>query len=384
MPALSHRNMLSLSLRQRFAEDEQNSYRSNESRRQSDSDDSQRSYQSYSTAPTDYGSFDPWSSNGHGDKYRELCTSHGTFGPLCEEPDCLGSLPRSSFDSVASTCSTISEPCEQSHDAAQLDYDVPLRPSDPCFFGPVPSTPSDFARLFPSTRRLTIAHDDSTPDGNMNLRIDTRVRLDSGRQQDVTLFHLRMHDLRSRAFSLRRYERNSGREVCHTRDRLSGSKTEKRPSLQRSLSSAIASLMSKSDIKEDAMDEWQDSGSRHGSVDSTSTMSAKPSDTIKLDFSNYSQTAVKRRGSGPNRRYEFEHWGTAYCWKRVVRKDDGNDRTSYHLLRAHSTTPLAHIVPLPLAPPEQRAESVKGGWIPPCSMWISDEDICHADNDISE
>ncbi|KAG6016508.1 hypothetical protein E4U54_001285 [Claviceps lovelessii] len=91
--------------------------------------------------------------------------------------------------------------------------DPPLRPSDP----------RSFRYLFPSWDCLSIRHDDTTPDGNMNLRVDT-VALGlggSGGHGDgpvtVQLFHLRMHDLVRRHFSLRRYCRDSGREVCFSK-----------------------------------------------------------------------------------------------------------------------------------------------------------------------
>ena len=70
-----------------------------------------------------------------------------------------------------------------------------------------PSTPQDFAKLFPSRERLSIRHDDFTPDGNMNLRVDTVVP--GRRRQTMQLFHLRMYDLGKRDFSLRRYCRGA-------------------------------------------------------------------------------------------------------------------------------------------------------------------------------
>jgi hypothetical protein len=80
----------------------------------------------------------------------------------------------------------------------------------------LPSNPRNFNQYFPSRDRLLIRHDDATLDGNMNLRIDSHYALPSGRTMPLTLFHMRMHDLKSRDFSLRRYCRESGREVCHS------------------------------------------------------------------------------------------------------------------------------------------------------------------------
>jgi hypothetical protein len=123
-----------------------------------------------------------------------------------------------------------------------------------------PSSPQEFAKLFPSLNRLSIRHDEFTPDGNMSLRIDTVV---TGRRRTaIQLFHLRMYDLAKREFSLRRYCRDSGREVCNSKRLYAGpaschstrgkhqKKEEKeesnRPSLQRSMSSAFKSLGGKS------------------------------------------------------------------------------------------------------------------------------------------
>src|SRR5438045_7130949 len=98
---------------------------------------------------------------------------------------------------------------------------------------------------FPSSRRLLIQHDDSTLDGNMNLRIETEH---NGGKPPHQLFHLRMHDLKSRQFSFRRHCRESGREVCHCNRKLALPLVE-RPGLQRSVSNALANLVSKQDLK---------------------------------------------------------------------------------------------------------------------------------------
>lgn len=67
------------------------------------------------------------------------------------------------------------------------------------------STPRNFGEYFPSQKRLLIKHDDTTYDGDMNLRIE--VETTQGLRSSkviVQLFHLRMHD-ENREFSLRRY-----------------------------------------------------------------------------------------------------------------------------------------------------------------------------------
>jgi len=91
-----------------------------------------------------------------------------------------------------------------------------------------PSTPGSFARAFPSTRRLHIRHADSE-DGNMNLTVAAYLPASPLHQPErrsrdahspaltpLTLFHLRIFNLKGREFSLRRYGRDSGREICHT------------------------------------------------------------------------------------------------------------------------------------------------------------------------
>ena len=258
------------------------------------------------------------------------------------------------------------------------------------------STPPEFGELFPSSRRLCIRHDDTTLDGNMNLRVDTEVPISGGRKADFTLFHLRMYDLRNRDFSLRRYCRDSGREVCHTSRVYGKTVAERRPSLQRSVSSAFASFRSKQDGKVaaatglkrhdsgydstlDEDDEAYQAEPQHW----TDMSSAMPTNTTKLDFSNYAQVNVKRRGAKGSKRYSFEYWGTTYTWKRVVRKDGSFREVSYHLINDAGAV-LAHAVPVPLTIAQAQQEHDKGGWVPPCSMWISDPSIFNDDTDVAE
>lgn len=178
-------------------------------------------------------------------------------------------LPQASTSTIASTASVATynsrdsdgeEPYnnedDEDDDAVQDmegDHPVKLLPSDaaipsalPIYHLPPindypirPTTPEFFSQLFPTMDRLTIRHDDLTPDGNMNLRIETppqfllppdffRKHADqdnaSSKRSRVPkrplafqLFHLRMHDLARRDFSLRRYSRDSGREMCNSK-----------------------------------------------------------------------------------------------------------------------------------------------------------------------
>lgn len=112
--------------------------------------------------------------------------------------------------------------------------------------------------------------------------------------------------------------------------------------------------------------------------------SQAPTNTIKLEFSNYAHVDIKRRGAKSSKRYEFEYWGTSYAWRRVVKTDGHHEQTSFHLVRDNSETALAHIVPAALTRAQQQEEAAKGGWIPPCSMWISDRKIISGLPDISE
>lgn len=276
-----------------------------------------------------------------------------------------------------------------------------------------PSTPKQFAELFPSMDRLSVRHDDFTEDGNMNLRVDTV--LPGPRRTAVQLFHLRMYDLARRDFSLRRYCRDSGRQVCSSKRHYAAPAPLSRPSLQRSVSSAIKTLApNKPQVQRahSSSSTFASSAGRDGkrpptsqSFDDTasSTSSSRasvadhpkssssssrpvPTNAIKLEFGNYARVNVERKGSSKgksNKRYEFEWWGHRYAWKRVVEKHlDGV--VSFHLLRDAEPTPVAHIVPETRSPNQVEADERAGGWIPPCYMWINDKAIIDAVTDVAE
>ena len=266
----------------------------------------------------------------------------------------------------------------------------------------IPATPSDFSELFPSHRRLAIRHDDSTLDGNFNLRIDTEVHA-SGRRCDMTLFHLRMHDLKERQFSLRRYCRDSGREVCHSLLKTAKPKAvpEKRPGFQRSLSNALNNILPKSpESRPTTLSSLKRNDSGYGSMysgdfdDDDEDFTPVPDEsktqthmthTMKLEFSNYAQLDVTRAGAKANKRYEFDYWGVSYSWKRIIqRRHDGTQQVSFHLVRAGSEEVLAYIIPISLSPSEACEEEAKGGWIAPCTMWIADERIVRSQKDVSD
>jgi len=301
-------------------------------------------------------------------------------------------------------------------DESPMDYESHCIPPLPIYRREVvepyvcASTPQDFAKLFPSLNRLTIRHDEFTPDGNMNLRIDTIVT--RRRRTAVQLFHLRMYDLGKREFSLRRYCRDSGREVCNSKRKYTEPAAAKpkvetdRPTLKRSMSTAIKTLGTGRPVLRRAK---STAGSRPNTGYSTSdgdddmfndrsnlsalsldsrggkakTQRPLPTNTIKLEFSNYARVDVHRRGGKNNKRYEFDWWGHRYNWKRSVDKQLG--LVSFHLMRdGNASAPVAHIVPETRSPSQVLADESAGGWVPPCSMWIADESIVDAVTDVAE
>ncbi|CBX90922.1 hypothetical protein IAQ61_002392 [Plenodomus lingam] len=387
---------------------------------ESSSTTSGRSDRSYETAPTEYSdSHRPSIARAETGYAGE--TSYGRVQTSSRDQDYFTSnvhrqqyryeqpLPQSSADSVDTYVST-SEEEDHADDADDdtPDYDVPVYRHDPLPCDAIPTTPRDFGQLFPTAKRLSIRHDDSTIDGNMNLRVDTQVEERGHRKQSYTLFHLRMQDLRTRQFSLRRYCRESGREVCHSIRKYQQPAAEKHPVLQRA-STAIANLVksesrptTSSGLKrsdsgyesvrgtphaDDEEDDFVSSEMRSKSVGYSKGRALMPTNTIKLEFSNYAHLDVKRRGARSYKRYAFEHWGHDYSWKRIIKRDSQRDpeTVSYYLVRNdNDKEPLAHICPVRLSPEESREEIARGGWVPPCYMRITDEGILSSDTDISD
>ncbi|KAF2217965.1 hypothetical protein CERZMDRAFT_18040, partial [Cercospora zeae-maydis SCOH1-5] len=303
--------------------------------------------------------------------------------------------PRASVETFASTVASEEDIQEE---LPAPDFDVPeyTQPQK----GPpaVPATSTDFSELFPSHRRLLIRHDDTTLDGNMNLRIDTEVNI-RGQRCHMTLFHLRMHELRDREFSLRRYCRDSGREVCHASRKMEKPPT-KRPGFQRSLSNALTTLRSKSDSRSPTFSSLKRNDSGYGSLTSsidndwenrTNSASATPkhpsavaTNSIKLEFSNYAQVEIRRTGVKGSKRYEFEYWGVSYAWRRATRRDMEGSPTSYTLTKAGSDRALAHIITAALTPAQIEEERRQGGWIPPCGMRLEDESLVRGQKDVAD
>lgn len=373
-----------MSNRIRWRGDGDSSTNENNDSRSSNSD---RSGNSYSTAPTMY-TLEP-----------ESTLDEAWDSEL--DDDCEDS--KESVQTYAST--HISEEEEELWDDEDPAYELVDFPEGEHQFDPtldaIPSTPRDFANLFPSSRRLSIRHDDSTIDGNMNLRVDTLVEPHwSATKVNYTLFHLRMQDLKNREFSLRRYCRDSGREVCHS-VRKYQTPADRHPALQKSFSSAIGMFKRHTDSKSSgvghqANDLLRRTDSGYGSIHDEPDWSQlnkygkqqppvrMPTNTIKLEFSNYAHVNVKRRGPASNKRYEFDYWGHSYAWKRHVTWEGSVEEVSFHLIRDDKREPLAHIIPVPFTTHQAEEERLKGGWVPECSMWLTDNAVINASSDIAE
>lgn len=310
-----------------------------------------------------------------------------------------------------------------------------------------PASPHEFSKLFPSMDRLSIRHDEFTSDGNMNLRVDTTVQSTSRhrRPRAVQLFHLRMHDLERRDFSLRRYCRDSGREVCSSKRKYcaasspssifksstsfpcspsspfspQASNDKSRPTLTRSVTSAITRSFSsarpesksKSKSKFSQLGKLNTSVSFHSMSDGSSNLgddcsdfdgksprassAAAATNVMKLDFSNYARIDIERKGKDSSKHYDFEWWGQKYSWRRATDKDTGI--VSFHLVRQGQGAgvkvssnkggiqgAVAHIVPEARSQVQIAADEEAGGWIPPCHFWIDDWNVLNAKTDVAD
>ncbi|KAI1461437.1 hypothetical protein F4805DRAFT_453867 [Annulohypoxylon moriforme] len=357
------------------------------------------SYDSRSTAPTSlYDSPRP--------STKESDSRAARLQSGCYDEDLSPSTsvyPRSSVDTYSSLAS--SEDFEDDLETEDCQYlsDIPRLPAYRHEIEDInvrPSTPEDFASLFPSMNRLTIRHDDFTSDGNMNLRVDTVVT--GRRKKTIQLFHLRMYDLNKREFSLRRYCRDSGREICNSKRKYTEPSSTARPSLQRSVSTAVRTLARRPTLSRiptsgsvfssksrpgtshsaavEVDDVFSNTLTRTSSIESKKEKPRpKATNIIKLEFSNYARVDVARRGNKNTKRYEFEWWEHKYSWKRVV--DKLTDSVSFHLLRdGQNHTPVAHIIPETRSPTQVIADEEANGWVPPCHMWISDHELVTATN----
>ena len=356
------------------------------------------SERSYETAPTEYSDRRP--SLVHSETCDARVEGRRDYFASKDDRNKYLQPVRSSVDTYASTSDE-----DLDDDAEDMpEYDVPQYHHEPLPTDAIPTTPRDFAELFPTSKRISIRHDDATIDGNMNLRIDTQVEERYHKKQNYTLYHLRMQDLRTREFSLRRYCRESGREVCHSIRKYQKPPQEKRPVLQRA-STALASLVHKSELRPSTAadlkrsdsgyesvrghveddEEEEEEESRRKSAGYFKGRALLPTNTLKLEFSNYAHMEVKRRGAKSHKKYAFEYWGSDYSWKRIVKKERDQETVSYYLVRDDSEKePLAHICPVRLTQAEAREEVARGGWVPPSYLRITDDKILRSDSDLAE
>lgn len=323
------------------------SHKTNHSASSAGSYDSSNTQHTASTAPTTYSDRRP--------VVKHYDTAPSGYVHIDESLD-YSDDPRSSVSTYASSSAEEAEEEEERTSHVEYASDV------------IPTTPAEFSELFPSTRRLLIRHD-TTSDASMNLRVDTMLANTTGHTLKMTLFHLRMQDLRERKFSLRRYCRDSGREICNSnRKYVRPAKTRKRPTLQRSLTSALQTLGVKAvTASSKRSDPGYDSDGAEDLRTFTSAEEATiPTNTIKLEFSNYAHVEVERRKTQTDKRWAFEYWGVPYHWTRTKHS------TAYRLVNGITGTIAAHIAPDVLSKKELQAEISRGGWCPPCSMVLSD------------
>lgn len=291
------------------------------------------------------------------------------------EDEGFGRSSTSSVDTYAST-----EASEE--DLSSLALDNFPRERYQCFDpDATPSTPADFAELFPSSRRIMIQHDDSTSDGNMNLRVDTDVTTKSGRRKKMTLFHLRMQDLAERKFSLRRYWRNSGREVASAKRKyvkpLPANFRECRPGMHRSSTEpSKRRIPQRQDSGYESDEEEDDFMEKLQAFTIANDIKATiPTDNIRLEFSNYAQVILEPVRRGDKKQYNFEYWGEDYAWRKRVLRDGREIVNSFELLNVKTQQKVASIVPDALSTEESEFEASQGAWIPACSMRLLQKEI---------
>ena len=215
----------------------------------------------------------------------------------------------------------------------------------------------------------------------------------------LQLFYLRMYDLKRRDFSLRRYGRNSGREVCHT-SRIYKTAPNARSRVRRSISNSVNNIRSfsrRSSKSSQTSAQSSQSGNESASYYSESALtdgseadaqinvsspqpadedlSPQPGNEISLEFSNYANIKLSRKGFGARKSYDFQYWGTGYQWKRLNKAKSPGRKRSYNLYRGPSDFVVAHIAMQDLDPAESCGEETPGNWIPPIWMRITDPSI---------
>lgn len=245
-----------------------------------------------------------------------------------------------------------------------------------------PATSTEFGELFPSKRKMLIQHDNTYGDAYANLRVDMHTSSHNGVKERVTMFHLKIHNREKREMSLRRYHRDSGREVCNCTRVHREKKQESRPKLIRSFSSALASLKlstsSGASVRTSTSTEEDDpmvADDEEEVAEYDNTMDWHATNIIRLDFSNYAHIELFRKRKGGSSWHEFEYWGSKYRWKAIPSVNGYPDNCVYQLFSSNSAKSMASIVPVPLTESEALAEDEIGGWVDPCSFWVEDPEI---------
>jgi hypothetical protein len=261
----------------------------------------------------------------------------------------------------------------------------------------LPATPNDFITLFTQNRRLLIHHDDATSDGNMNLRLDAEVRDSHGRSRKIILFHLQMHDLMGRCFSLTRYCRGSGQQICSSSRKhfpasiLSSASRNAQHSLghasQQPRIHQAGAISHHKSISGQASAR-KSNRKQHLLPPKAEVLSLETDrsklDTIQLSFSDHTHINFRKRGLKRSKRYEYEFWGTKYEWRRQIYHRGHVQKVSYHLVNIETSSSIAHITPEPLTAREAQEEEDSGGWVPPCTMQITDRRLFRSLNDVAE
>lgn len=282
--------------------------------------------------------------------------------------------PRASSETYASTIPDEKEPSNR-RSLNPLMRSICYEPDS------ISTTPAEFGELFPSTRRLLIQHDDTSPDGNLNLRLDTELTISRGHRVKLTLFHLRMYDLAERQFSLRRYQRQSGREVCSSKRKYlkptsKPSSSSRKGSLVNALTKMnLKAFASKPRPKPSHESDDSESEDDFDICNQADVEASIPTETIRIEFSNYAQVELQRARRGDGKAYDFEYWGQQYTWRKVIYKDERESIFSFELVNLASGNCLAHITPDKLSRQQSRHEASQGTWVPPCSMRITDKEV---------
>lgn len=283
-------------------------------------------------------------------------------------------------------------------DVEYISYQPEYESTSSSSINAIPTDSSSFAALFPTDKRINIQHPDTT-DGNGSLVLSREVSGGHGKV-NMELFHLRVKDMSERKFSLRRYCRDSERELCKSYI-CNEPPLGQRPTLSRSVSNALSALKrtnsdsshksQKSTASQKSIDNMklvrQDSGYETQS-DCESDIEEEeeeehvaptlgPKNTIKLEFGNYMRMEVERSTdvAPAKKHWDFEYWGNKYSWRRESKQDAVLGKSySYFLQERKNGREMARIISQPRTKKEQKAEQAMGGWVPPCTLIIHDEE----------